>query len=217
MRCNRTLVDQTRTTTIVRANNRKVSRRDGLSLLSSAFILNQFNGFANASSLSADLPPPAKTCDGPDCLGEVNETLNACSLNTSSCVSTLNDDEGHFMAPWEFEMEREAAIERLVSVSTGGTYAAQMIEAPFGVSQTDAAAFIAKGVLAVVQNKEMPEKPKRRLKKENVPFNGRVEEQRTTAGGSEYVRITFYPQDTPDGVIDPEEVIDAEFLFLKGD
>lgn len=213
----RTFQRQIRTSVVSRAHGTQVSRRDGLTFLSGLLLFNQFNGDAKATSSDIDLPPPAKICDGPDCLGEVNETLNACSMNKASCVSTLNDDEAHFMAPWEFEMDREEAVERLVSVSTGGTYAAQMIEAPFGVSQTDAAAFIAKGVLAVVQNGEMPEKPQRRLKKEIIPFNGHLEERRMTPGGSEYIRITFYPQEGSGDPIDPVDVIDAEFLFLKGD
>lgn len=213
----KTVSNRQSSTTIVRASTKSVSRRDGLSLLSGVFLLNQFKGSAKAASVESNLPPPAKICDGPDCLGEVNETLNACALNKPSCVSTLNDDEAHFMAPWEFEMDRDEAIERLVSVSTGGAYAPQMIETPFGVSQTDAAAYIAKGVLAVVQNGEMPERPQRRLKKEIVPFNGHLEERSTTAGGSEYLRFTFYPQDGPRDPMDLAEVIDAEFLFLKGD
>ena len=41
---------------------------------------------------------PATAEDAPlddcvDCLGEVNGGLNACTLNSPSCVSTQNDDE----------------------------------------------------------------------------------------------------------------------------
>lgn len=216
LQCNKPLTSRDPTTTIARASDKSVSRRHGLSLISGFLFLNPFNGNSKASPIETELPPPAKICDGPDCLGEVNETLNACGLNKASCVSTLNDDESHFMAPWEFEMDRDEAIGKLVSVSTGGAYAPQMIETPFGVSQTDAAAYIAKGVLAVVQNGEMPERPQRRLKKDIVPFKGHLEERRTTAGGSEYLRITFYPQEESDPM-DLVDVIDAEFLFLKGD
>ena len=37
--------------------------------------------------------------DCPECIGEFNSTLNACSLDSISCVSTLNDEEQHFVAP----------------------------------------------------------------------------------------------------------------------
>jgi len=38
--------------------------------------------------------------------GEVNDTLNACNLASTSCVSTLNDDEAHFLAPFMYEGDR---------------------------------------------------------------------------------------------------------------
>ena len=34
-------------------------------------------------------------------LGEINGVLNACPLNSLSCASTQNDDEAHFIAPWQ--------------------------------------------------------------------------------------------------------------------
>ena len=33
-------------------------------------------------------------------VGEQYNNLNACALNTQSCVSTQNDDEKHFIPPW---------------------------------------------------------------------------------------------------------------------
>ena len=197
----------------------EASRRDGL-LMMSGIVFNQVY-LGNIPALADEaVPPAAPVCDGPDCLGyagtEGNETLNACSMNKISCVSTMNDDESHFMAPWEFDVDSSSAIDRLLDISTGGAYLPGPIDTPFGVSSAETAAFIAKGVLAVVQNGDMPERPKRKMKNTFVPFNGKVVERQTTPGGSEYVRITFYPQET-DGVIDPVDVIDAEFLFLKGD
>ena len=34
-------------------------------------------------------------------LGEINGVLNACPLNSLSCVSTQNDDQDHFIPPWQ--------------------------------------------------------------------------------------------------------------------
>lgn len=189
--------------------------------------------------------------------GQVNETLNACPLDAPSCISTLNDDELHFAAPWQagcgawravpcrlpsrsvlrpaglashvasaapaalhrcwaedhcssverdqalqpatlptrscrrhlpalpvpsaltaclgfpssrttvdaavparppallprrtpqFEVDRAAAIEQLLAVACGGEYEPGLIDTFGGISQVDAAAYIAKGVLAV--------------------------------------------------------------------
>ena len=46
---------------------------------------------------------------------------------------------------------REAAVERLIEVATGGRYEAGLIDTPFGISRTDAAAYIAGGVLNVLK------------------------------------------------------------------
>ena len=54
-----------------------------------------------------------------DCIGEVNGTLNACTLSSASCVSSQNEDEDHFMAPWQYPNSTDAAIDNLVAVATG--------------------------------------------------------------------------------------------------
>jgi hypothetical protein len=158
--------------------------------------------------------------DCTECIGEVNETLNACTLDSASCVSTLSDDEAHFAAPWAFDGERGAAIELLLAVAGGGQFDPGLIDTFGGVKQTDAAAFIAKGVLAVVAGGDMPERPQRQRKgaADFVPFDGQVVERRTTPGGAEYVRITLGTAGGSAGeVADPSTVIDAEFLFLPDD
>ena len=94
----------------------------------------------------------ARCCTHPHTLPpapQVNETLNACPLDAASCVSTLNDDEAHFSAPWEFDGSRDAAVAALIAVVTGGQYEAGLIDSFGGIKQTDAAAYIAKGVFAV--------------------------------------------------------------------
>lgn len=46
---------------------------------------------------------------------------------------------------------REAAVEQLIDVATGGRYEGGLISDPFGISRADAAAYIAGGVLAVLK------------------------------------------------------------------
>lgn len=159
-------------------------------------------------------PPPVGDCF--ECIGEVNNTLNACPLAADSCISTFNDD-AHFAAPWQYDGERDAAIAQLVSIASGGDYSAGLIDSFAGISKGDAAAYIAKGVLAVATGGQLPEQPKRQLKS-GKPFDGKVLERHTTSDGAEYLWIVL---GTAGGaaaeVEDPSLVIDAEFLFLPND
>ena len=173
-----------------------------------------------AAAPAAPVPPPPALGDCADCAGAVNDTLNACNLEAQSCVSTLNDDELHFAAPWQFDGTPDDAVARLVDVATGGAYDPGLIQEPFGIRRQDAAAYIAGGVLAVLQNKELPAQPKRqqRAKGDFVPFDGALAESRAGADGSRYVRITFGTDGgRADAVDDPSAVVDAEFLFLAND
>ena len=191
------------------------SRRD--LLFAAALLLPTIPQIANA----ADIPPPPQIGDCFECLGEVKNTLNACSLDSQSCYSTLNDDELHFAPPWQYESSTAEAIQSLIDVATGGAYEPGLINTPFGVSRGDAAGYIAKGVIAVMVNGDMPAQPVRRRQTEVVRFDGVLVERRTTENGSEYVRITMGVRG-PDGqevtsVEDPVNVLDAEFLFFKND
>ncbi|PRW57776.1 hypothetical protein C2E21_3490 [Chlorella sorokiniana] len=198
------------------ARPRPASRRV---LLSGAAALLAAAAAAPAAQ-AVPVPPAPATGDCPECIGEVNETLNACTLDSVSCTSTLNDDEGHFAAPWQFDGDRDAAVARLLEVVTGGNYELGLIESFGGIKQTDAAVYIAKGVLAVATGGDMPEQPKRQRKSaaQFVPFDGEVIERRTTAGGAEYIRVVLGTKGgAATDVEDPSAVIDAEFLFLSGD
>ena len=136
-------------------------------------------------------------------------------MNLPSCVSTLNDDEAHFAAPWEFDGSLEDAVAQLCRVVEGGDYAAAVT----GVSNLDAAGYIAKTTIAVAMDpfpKEkgnLPERPKvRRAAADSiVRFKGKVTAKEVTPGGSTYVRCRV------EGGDDPSETIDAEFLFLAND
>jgi uncharacterized protein (DUF1499 family) len=200
------------------------------SLSLSASLPPPFGGMARADpspSAPASNPPPPPVGDCTDCVGEVNGTLNACPLDAESCVSTLNDDEGHFAAPWSFDETSKEAADRLVNVATGGVYEPGLISTPNGISRIDAGLYVVKGVLRVVTNQPgMPEQPKRRVKKDVVPFDGSVTERRALEGGGEYVRIVFGAspasmvgggEGTSSSSSSTQDVIDAEFLFLPND
>jgi len=40
------------------------------------------------ASAAVPVPPPPQLGDCPDCAGVINDTLNACALDTPSCIST---------------------------------------------------------------------------------------------------------------------------------
>ena len=68
---------------------------------------------------AAQLPPSPPTGSCTDCIGEVNGTLNACTLTSPACISSQNEDEDHFVAPWQYNISTDAAIDMLVAVATG--------------------------------------------------------------------------------------------------
>lgn len=175
--------------------------------------------FLGAAGGSRAEEPPA---GGPDSEGYAggsgNETLNTCSMNKPSCVSTMNDDPAHFVAPWEFESSIEDAVAKLCRVVEGGEYDAPVT----GISNLDAAGYIAKSTVAVFSDpfpKErgvLPERPKvkRAAQSSIVRFKGTVLERSQTPGNSTYVKIRLEGEGEGS---DPVETLDAEFLFLAGD
>ena len=192
---------------------RALSRRDQLALFLFASV--PISTAATATVAAAQEP---QIGDCTDCLGEVNSSLNTCTLSSQSCISTLNDDEAHFAAPWQYDGLTADAVNRLIEVATGGKYDPGFINAPGGVSRVDAALFIVKGVAAVVTNDpaNYPKRPQRtrRSEAEYVPFDGEVVDRKTTENGSEYLRITLGLSKQNE---DPTQVIDCEFLFFPND
>lgn len=78
---------------------------------------------AAAAVMAARLRCALVTWDNlPNDAGEVETTLNVCSESSTSCVSTQNDDEAHFLPPWSYDGSREAAVQQLVSVATGAAF-----------------------------------------------------------------------------------------------
>jgi hypothetical protein len=45
--------------------------------------------------------------------------LSSCAEVSESCVSTTNDDEGHFINPWAFSTSKTEAMRELVAVALG--------------------------------------------------------------------------------------------------
>lgn len=127
----------------------------------------------------------------------------------------MNDDELHFVPPWQYDSSTDDAATRLIDVATGGTYQPGFVGQSYGISNTDAAGFIAKGVLSVVTGQALPEKPKAQ-RAQFVPFDGKLIEKSTTDKGATYVRIAFgLPKNESETEVeDPAKVIDAEFLFF---
>ncbi|KAG2422936.1 hypothetical protein HXX76_015687 [Chlamydomonas incerta] len=174
------------------------------------------------------------------CGGEVNGTLNTCGLTALSCVSVMSDDAEHFVAPWEYELPggREAAVEALVAVATGGAYEPVGLSSrPYvtnGYSRLDAAAYMFKSAASAVTGGPAPSRPQPlRDLRGFVPFDGVLVDRHVTADGGIYVRIVFGSQQPGAGggagadvgsglgassaAEEGGQVLDAEFLFPQGD
>lgn len=171
----------------------------------------------SGSCTAAEVPPSPPYGSCTDCIGELNGTLNACTLNSASCVSSQNEDEDHFMAPWQYSSSTNAAVDSLVAVATGGEYEPALLQQPFGISRTDAVSFIVKGFQAALTGNRPPEKPKfQRDQSPAIAFKGTVVERHTAADGSaEYLHLVFGTGEYNEG--QGLNVVDAEFLFLKDD
>ena len=81
---------------------------------------------ALAGAALALVAPPARAIDAgppegdcPECVGVLNDLLNSCPDTSEACVSSQNDDEAHFIAPWAYPGDRSDAMRRLVAVAVG--------------------------------------------------------------------------------------------------
>ena len=71
---------------------------------------------AGPALASASSPPSVGDC--PECVGVLNGLLNSCPAESEACVSSQNDDESHFAAPWAYSGARVDAMRRIVEVVT---------------------------------------------------------------------------------------------------
>tara|TARA_B110000971_G_scaffold213690_1_gene244824 strand:+ start:2763 stop:3596 length:834 start_codon:yes stop_codon:yes gene_type:complete len=75
-------------------------------------------GFPRDQSASAAVPrPPEGDC--PECVGVISDLLNSCPAESEACVSSQNDDEAHFCAPWAYGGDRKAAMEFFAATVIG--------------------------------------------------------------------------------------------------
>ncbi len=68
---------------------------------------------------------------------------------TASAAGTYVSNKPDLPAAPQFDGDRDAAVARLLEVVSGGNFELGLIESFGGIKQTDAAVYIAKGVLAV--------------------------------------------------------------------
>lgn len=126
------------------------------------------------ASASTDGAPSVGDCA--DCVGVVNDLLNSCPEETEACISSQNDDEYHFAAPWAYPGDRTAAMRRLVAVAVGteqGRVDGRPARGPSGPSgggdapivdvygrdKREVAEWILNTTGAFVLNKPLPERP----------------------------------------------------------
>eukprot|EP00208_Stichococcus_sp_RCC1054_P006789 CAMPEP_0206142630 /NCGR_PEP_ID=MMETSP1473-20131121/17675_1 /ASSEMBLY_ACC=CAM_ASM_001109 /TAXON_ID=1461547 /ORGANISM="Stichococcus sp, Strain RCC1054" /LENGTH=319 /DNA_ID=CAMNT_0053537703 /DNA_START=96 /DNA_END=1055 /DNA_ORIENTATION=+ len=189
-------------------------------LLSSAAVVAAQYLKSPGSAAAVPIPPAPAVGNCPDCVGEVESTLNSCGEASPSCVSTSNDDEAHFLAPWSYDGSREKAIEHLITISTGGGANAGVSTDPLGISRSGAAGFLMGSVAAAFSGGNLPDQPKAKYQAQGSAqlFDGVVADRHTTKEGVEYVRVTFGTAGgDADDVQDPTSVVDAEFLFPSDD
>ncbi|KAK9792470.1 hypothetical protein WJX73_000761 [Symbiochloris irregularis] len=187
----------------------QLQRRD---LIAACLIVPLVTRSAGAAELPAE--PRVGACI--DCIGEVNGDLNACEFNSASCISTQNDDEAHFVAPWTYDSSKKDAVSHLIDVATGETLGASPT-APLPISALETPKLVLEGVFSTLRG--VPRQPRQAQQRQTEPirFRGRLQDRHSTPEGCEYVRITLMA-DTKDGKPpDAGNVIDAEFLFPSGD
>lgn len=74
---------------------------------------------------------------------------------TASAAGTYVSNKPDLPAAPQFDGDRDAAVARLLEVVSGGNFELGLIESFGGIKQTDAAVYIAKGVLAVATGAEI--------------------------------------------------------------
>mmetsp|Transcript_17183 Transcript_17183/g.43623 ORF Transcript_17183/g.43623 Transcript_17183/m.43623 type:complete len:328 (-) Transcript_17183:974-1957(-) len=190
-----------------------LERRDLLAYGAVALCSGTLSGVAGAEAIGFPPPPQEGNCF--ECIGEVGGTLNTCDLDAPSCVSSQNDDEAHFVAPWMYDGFTAKAVEELLAVATGGPYDPMLLDTPFGRSRSDVAGFILQGTVNAVLGRPPPtSRPQAQRQLDYVPFDGMLRDRHTTEDGAEYIRLTFGASEAG---ADPAKVVDAEFIFPQDD
>lgn len=114
-------------------------------------------------------------------------------------MSSLNEDEAHFYAPWENDnLSLEDAVARVITVAEGGPYQG-VVDAPYGRDRGDVARFILQGTAAVSTNRPdlFPQRPTVRKAETYAPFPGTLVDRHVTDDNSIYLRFLFVPGMVP--------------------
>ena len=113
-------------TRAARDDRSRTAREDPIAVASrraALFSLLACGGAAGAGALAAgpalaSVSPPPPVGDCPECVGVLSDLLNSCPAESEACVSSQNDDESHFAAPWAYSGARADAMRRVVEVVT---------------------------------------------------------------------------------------------------
>ena len=90
----------------------------GLRRVSSAFASDDTNNNINSFDDYGTMRMIQKSPD-PEAFEKDVSYLSSCAEVSESCVSTTNDDEGHFINPWAFSTSKTEAMRELVAVALG--------------------------------------------------------------------------------------------------
>lgn len=161
-----------------------------------------------ATNTWASEAPRVGVC--PDCIGVLNGYLNSCPEEVESCASTQNDDEAHFVPPWEYEGTKEDAKQQLVEVAVNGVRDQMYDQLPSSETRAKVASWIVKTTGSVMAGRAPPARPPMELGKRDTLLDDFVGEVAEDNG--DYMRIVFTGKGKKQGL-----VYDAEFLFLKDD
>lgn len=161
-----------------------------------------------ATSAWASDAPSVGVC--PDCIGVLNGYLNSCPEEVESCASTQNDDEAHFVPPWEYDGTREEAKQQLVEVAVNGVRGQMYGQLPSTETRAKVASWIFRTTGSVMAGRAPPARPPMELERRDTLLDDFVGEVAEDNG--DYMRIVFTGKGKKQGL-----VYDAEFLFLKDD
>jgi len=170
--------------------------------------------------------------EDPDAFQKDVQYLSSCPEVSESCVSTTNDDEGHFLNPWGFSMSKANAMRELVMVALGNKEGEGYFSYDEGRDSRVSTAVRGASVGIEAMRKKARESALRDLALEDkgggdLNTSSMPEMKGPLGDCIEYDvnngKIVLRLFDVPGGVKDPDivinesDVFDAEFYFLDND
>jgi len=170
--------------------------------------------------------------EDPDAFQKDVQYLSSCPEVSESCVSTTNDDEGHFLNPWGFSMSKANAMRELVMVALGNKEGEGYFSYDEGRDSRVSTAVRGASVGIEAMRKKARESALRDLALEDKgggdlntssmpemkgPLGDCIEYD--VNNGKIVLRLFDVPGwvKDPDIVINESDVFDAEFYFLDND